>query len=55
MRAAIKSGIPDIEAFDRMSEYSKGMLIAYWRTADKMEAFEAQKQEDEMNRKAKAK
>lgn len=38
-----------------MSEYSKAMLVAYWRTVDKMEALEAQEQQNEIESKAAAK
>lgn len=48
MHAAVRSGIPDIQVFDAMDDYSKGMLVEYWRIRDKMQAWESQQQEDEL-------
>lgn len=49
MHAAVRSGIPDIQRFDEMSEYSKGMLVEYWRVRDTMQAFEQQLEEERIN------
>lgn len=55
MHAAVRSDIPDIEVFDAMSEYSKGMLVSYWRHRDRMDAWENQVATEEAERKSKAK